>query len=178
MTGDGVQADPSKISARMDWPIPQNVRDLRGFLGLREEATYAFQKHQEAMIQAHVLALCDFLRRFTIKTDASGQVQKWRPYLLGHQFTVITYQKSLKFMLEHRHMVGEHQRWVSKLLGYDFKILYRPKKENGAADALLRRREELEFAMLSVSLAGLSDLKNDPEVVALRRLWKTRKRVE
>lgn len=30
----GVQVDPAKIVAMVDWPVPKNIRDLRGFLGL------------------------------------------------------------------------------------------------------------------------------------------------
>lgn len=30
----GVQADGSKIQAMVEWPIPKNMTELRGFLGL------------------------------------------------------------------------------------------------------------------------------------------------
>nr|GEY20226.1 hypothetical protein [Tanacetum cinerariifolium] len=100
-------------------------------------------------------------------------VQKWRPCLLGCQFTVITDQKSLKFLLEQRTVPGEHQRWVSKLSGYDFEIIYRPRKKNGAADALSRRGDETDLGMLSVTSTRLSDeqqqaVNTDLEIVALK----------
>jgi hypothetical protein len=31
---EGVQVDPNKIKAMMDWPIPKTLKNIRGFLGL------------------------------------------------------------------------------------------------------------------------------------------------
>ena len=77
-------------------------------------------------------------------------VQKWRPYLIGHKFVVRTDQKSLKFLLEQRLVAVEHQKWITKLLGYDFVVEYRAGVENKAADALSRRPEEVFLVALSI----------------------------
>ena len=63
----------------------------------------------------------------------------WRPYLLGRKFIIRTDQKSLKYLLEQRITTPDQQKWVAKLLGYDYEIQYRPGRENTAADALSRK---------------------------------------
>ncbi|GKC33896.1 ty3-gypsy retrotransposon protein [Tanacetum coccineum] len=58
-------------------------------------------------------------------------IQHWRPYLLGRPFTVFTDQKSLKHLLEQRITTSDQQNWISKLLGYQFSICYKPKGNSG-----------------------------------------------
>ncbi|KAF7824160.1 putative mitochondrial protein [Senna tora] len=49
-------------------------------------------------------------------------VRKWRNYLLGHKFTIRTDQKGLKYLFEQRIIDTDQQKWVSKLMGYNFEI--------------------------------------------------------
>jgi hypothetical protein len=75
-------------------------------------------------------------------------VQKWRPYLLGQAFKVKTNQQSLKYLLEQRVGTPTRQKWLSKLIGYDFVIEFRVRKENLIADVLSRQEDTTEKGTL------------------------------
>lgn len=212
INASGVSADPSKISSMKSWPAPHNTTGLRGFLGLTgyywkficgygtiaapltqllkkdnfkwtDDAKTAFQSLKTAMVQALVLALPDFTKKFVIEADTLGKglgavlmqddkpitffnkaisqralgrstyekelmaivhsVLKWRSYLTGWQFQVRTDHCSLKYLLKQRITTLDQQRWIVKLMGFDYEIVYRPGRENKAADALSRLHGEL-----------------------------------
>lgn len=98
---EGVHMDKSKVRAVLDWPLPQNLKQLRGFLGLsgyyrrfiknyatlvapltallkkdayewNKPATDAFKALKNAITAAPVLALPNFSKPFMLETDASG----------------------------------------------------------------------------------------------------------
>ena len=64
-------------------------------------------------------------------------------------------QRSLNFLLEQRITTPEQQKWVAKLLGYDYEIIYRPGCENAAADALSRKQGSHVLQHLLVSQVTL-----------------------
>ena len=78
-------------------------------------------------------------------------VQKWRHYLLWKEFTIISDQKALKFLLEQREVQPQFQKWLIKLLGYDFEILYQPGHQNKAANALSRIEQPLELKTMTTT---------------------------
>lgn len=96
-------------------------------------------------------------------------VQKWHNYLLGQKFTVLTDQRALRHLLEQRKIQPEYQKWLTKLLGYDFEIKYHLGLLNEAADALSRMPPTSELMALAVpSLIDLEvvqkEVEQDPEL--------------
>ncbi|KAL4032155.1 hypothetical protein IC575_005219 [Cucumis melo] len=97
----GIEVDPEKIRAIREWPVPTNVREVRGFLGVTgyyrrfvqnygtiaapltqlsktgaykwsEEADVAFEKLKLAMMTLPMSAMPDFNLPLEIESDASG----------------------------------------------------------------------------------------------------------
>lgn len=66
-------------------------------------------------------------------------IKKFRHYLLGKHFTIVTDHNSLRHLLTQRVQTPEQQRYLRHLLGYDYKIVYRPGRCNQVADALSRK---------------------------------------
>ena len=79
-------------------------------------------------------------------------LKKWRPYLMGRHFKVKTDHDSLKYFLEQRLSSEEQQNWVTKMLGYDFEIIYKKGKQNVVVDALSRKDEDVESLLYAISI--------------------------
>lgn len=66
-------------------------------------------------------------------------VEQWRHYLLHAEFIIFTDQKSLIHLNEQRLHTPWQQKVFSKLLGMQYKVVYKQGTENRVADALSRR---------------------------------------
>ncbi|KAK8957341.1 hypothetical protein KSP39_PZI000693 [Platanthera zijinensis] len=98
-------------------------------------------------------------------------VALWRPYLLGRHFQVRTDHQSLKHFLEQRLASPLQQKWLTKLLGYDYEIVYKKGKENTVADALSRFPEGSLSHVSGPVIASLDDIQaevlQDPALRAI-----------
>jgi hypothetical protein len=77
-------------------------------------------------------------------------VELWHPYLLGQCFQIKTDHQSLKYFLEQRISSQEQKKWVTKLFGYDYEMIYKKGKDNVVEDALSLKYEG-EGSLFSLS---------------------------
>jgi len=61
---------------------------------------------------------------------------------VGQHFQIKTNHQSLKYFLEQQISSPAQQKWVTKIFGYDYEIIYKKGKENVVVDALSRKYEE------------------------------------
>ncbi|RLN03399.1 uncharacterized protein C2845_PM13G02930 [Panicum miliaceum] len=217
----GISTDTSKTAATVAWPIPSNVTELRGFLGLTgyyrkfvkhygliakpltqllkkkqfqwsQEAQLAFEKLKQAMTTTPVMALPDFVVPFVVETDASDigivpvlmqkeqpvaymskalgpahknlsiyekeflalimAVEKWRPYLQRQEFLIRTDHKSLSYLCEQNLHSDMQRKAMTRLMGLQFKVVYKKGRHNCAADALSRTGHVFSLQAMSEAM--------------------------
>lgn len=78
-------------------------------------------------------------------------IKKWLQYLLGRHFRGFIDQKSLKNLMSRTIQTPSQQKWLTKLLGYDFEILYTLDRDNAVADVLSRHSASSEPLFAAVS---------------------------
>ncbi|XP_066596240.1 uncharacterized protein [Prorops nasuta] len=81
-------------------------------------------------------------------------IKKFRGYLEGYKFTVMTDHNSLRWLNNLKDPSGRLGRWALELMQYDFEIVYRKGSQNFVPDALSRipSSGELELCSLAVSM--------------------------
>lgn len=70
---------------------------------------------------------------------------------MGRHFRIFTDQKSLCGLLSQTIQTPAQEKWLSKLLGFDYEIIYTPGHSNVVADALSRIPESAEALFTSIS---------------------------
>jgi hypothetical protein len=77
-------------------------------------------------------------------------IDLWHPYLLGKHFQIKTDHQSLNYFLEQCISSPEKQKWLTKIFGYYYEIIYKKGKDNVVADALSQKYED-EGSLFSLS---------------------------
>jgi len=213
VSAKGVSTDPSKIEAVRNWPVPEDVHEVRSFLGLTSyyrrfvptfaeiaaplhvltmknrkfewttQCDHAFTKLKYALISSPILAMPNDNDSFLLDTDAcdvsigavlsqvQGGVERViayasrslskpeknycvtrkellaivcytkaiRQYLLGRQFVIRTDHSALQWLRSTPEPIGQQVRWCETLEKFDFKIVHRPGRLHGNADAFSRK---------------------------------------
>lgn len=65
-------------------------------------------------------------------------VEKWRSYLQRHEFIIRTDHKSLSYLSEQNLQSELQRKAMTRLMGLQFKVVYKQGKDNVAADSLSR----------------------------------------
>jgi hypothetical protein len=99
-------------------------------LGVKEQALSTYEKECLALIMA---------------------VTKWKPYLQHREFTILTDHKSLIHLNEQKLHQGMQQKAFLKLLGLQYKVIYKKGILNKAVDALSRQDHQEDLTAISIS---------------------------
>jgi RNase H-like domain found in reverse transcriptase len=78
----------------------------------------------------------------------------WRPYLLGHRFTVLTDHNPLRYLQTQSILSRRQVRWVLAMQEFDFEFKYVQEKVKGAADALSRKETKKNSTYLGLFANG------------------------
>ena len=68
----------------------------------------------------------------------SNWIKKWKHYLLGRPFELITDHKALQWLQNTKDLEGRLARWALALQPFQFTIKYRPGSQHGNADAMTK----------------------------------------
>ena len=208
-----ISPNPDKVVAIKNMKRPENLKELRVFLGLtghyrrfikgyaemvkpltqltsvkveykwEERHQHIFEQLKQKLTSEPILWLPRYDRKFVLETDASKEglgvilsqrdetgmerpiyyfsktlnnaqqnysatereclaiiegVKKFRHYLIGKEFEVITDAHSLQWLLNIKDPNSRLARWGLRLQEYDFSVKHRPGKVHGNVDALSR----------------------------------------
>jgi hypothetical protein len=82
-------------------------------------------------------------------------LKKWRHYLMGKRFDLMTYHNGLKYLFDQPTLNSRKRRWLEFLNEYDFDINHIKGKENKVVDAINRRVHDLDSTTISMYQSDL-----------------------
>ncbi|UYV61247.1 hypothetical protein LAZ67_1004099 [Cordylochernes scorpioides] len=141
----------------------------------------AFEVLKTALISEPVLGHFDESADTHLHTDASGhgigavllQIQVWsiskfRPYLFGRPFTVVTDHHSLYWLVGQKDPSGRLARWALKLQEFDVTVIYKSGRKHKDADCLSRSPLENDQPSAVMSLTNVDiEQTKDPDLAKI-----------
>ncbi|GFW85439.1 hypothetical protein TNCV_144841 [Trichonephila clavipes] len=107
---------------------------------------------------------------------------KFRPYIFGKQFTVVTDHHSLCWLMNLKDPSGRLARWALRLQEHDFDVKYKTGKKHSDADAFSRNPVETEtpdkFLAVTTSMNLAMEQKKDQDLAKLKLLSNSSKNEE
>ncbi|OMO84555.1 reverse transcriptase [Corchorus capsularis] len=82
-------------------------------------------------------------------------VKKWNSYLLGRHFVIKTDHQSLRFLSSQQATTPAQQKWIAKMMGYSYDVIYRIGATNTVADVLSRKPTDGEGKLVVGNQAEL-----------------------
>ncbi|GFY05885.1 hypothetical protein TNCV_4405511 [Trichonephila clavipes] len=206
VSSNGVRPDPDKIKAR--W---KHLTVLRKHftsdpvLGMYDERA-STEIHTDAsgygigavlvQIQNNVEKVIAYASRTLTKAEKNYSTtereclaivwatNKFRPYIFGKHFTVVTDHHSLCWLMNLKDPSGRLARWALRLQEHDFDVKYKTGKKHSDADALSRNpvEEETEtsdkFLAVTTSMNLAMEQKKDQDLAKLKLLSNSSKNEE
>nr|GFC41453.1 hypothetical protein [Tanacetum cinerariifolium] len=75
-------------------------------------------------------------------------LERWRGYLLDRHFKIKTDHFSLKYLMDQMITTPTQMKWLPKLMGFDYEIMFKKGVENVSADAYSRIQSEAQLFSL------------------------------
>ncbi|GJW97325.1 retrotransposon-related protein [Tanacetum coccineum] len=109
------------------------------------------------MQKAPILALPDFTKPFEVETDASGvgigAVLQQNGHPIAYMSKTLSPKHQILSTYEKEFLAKittpTQMKWMPKLLGFDYEVVYKKGSDNGAADALSRVQTSELFSMVT-----------------------------
>nr|GEU85711.1 gypsy/Ty3 retroelement polyprotein [Tanacetum cinerariifolium] len=87
-------------------------------------------------------------------------LEKWRGYLMDKHFIIKTDHFSLKYLLDQRIITPTQMKWLPKLIGFYYEVVYKKGSENGPVDALSRVQTSELFSVITTLIEDKVFLSN------------------
>ncbi|GKA99186.1 reverse transcriptase [Tanacetum coccineum] len=149
----GMATDLNKVKAMIEWPIPKNIKQLRGYLGLTGyyrrfvKGYAAISRPLTALLKKNAFGWNSAFEELKIAM-ASVPVLG---YLLDRHSIIKTDHFSLKYLLDQRITTPTQMKWLPKLMGFDYEIVYKKGVENVIEDPLSRVQQEATLLQVHVT---------------------------